>query len=190
MIENKFIGKRSKFSEPAAIIKISKYGIAKVLDITHDSIIQEFVDFEKKDLTLNQLANLARKIHLERDIKGILVHGDLSNNNTSLYFGEEKCYDYEHAHFGEPYADIGRIILRSCKEVNLTREFFMSYSGIIPEVEELKNGLIYFCNWQYKLRIDKGLPFSSVPLERIKRVINADKDFDKIISAFCAKVVL
>lgn len=190
MGENNFIGKRSKFSEPSAIIRISKYGIARVLAINQKTIIQEFVEFEKKDLTLNQLANLARQIHSEKDSKGTLVHGDLSNNNTTLYEGEEKCYDYEHAHFGEPYADIGRIILRSCDGEDQVRDFFIAYSGRMPGTEEIRDGLIYFCNWQHKLRKDKSLSFSDIPLERRNRVMRAGKNFSRIITAFQARVAL
>ena len=190
MRRDNFIGKRSRFSEPSAIIRISKYGIARVLAINQEEIIQEFVEFEKKDLTLNQLASLARKIHSEKDSKGTLVHGDLSKGNTTIYGGEEKCYDYEHAHFGEPYADLGRIILRSCNGASQVSDFFTVYSGRTPGIEEIREGLIYFCNWQYKLRKDKGLSFSEVPLERRKRVIRAGKDFSKIITAFRARVVL
>ena len=127
-----FLGKRSKFSDSEAIFMISKYGIARVIDITEDKIVEEFIEFEKTNLTLLELATLAREIHQNKRDGQSLVHGDFGLNNTTIYRGVPKCYDYEHVHFGNKYVDLGRVVLRSCKSIEEVETFLERYNGRMP----------------------------------------------------------
>lgn len=190
-MKNKFfLGKRSCFSDTEAILRISKYGLAKIIKIEQDKVIEEFIEFDNKPLDIKQLAYLAKNIHQnKKDLKS-LVHGDLGAYNTTLYKNVPKCYDYEHAHFGNNYSDLGRIILRSCKDVTEVANFFNEYGTGTPNPLELKEGLIYFCNWQHKIRCEKGLSYQQVPLIRKQRLEGASEDLVEILKAFKDEVNL
>lgn len=185
-----FIGKRSKFSNPEAILKISEYGLAKVIKIEEDKILQEFIEFNKIQLNITQLASLVKIIHQNKKGNDTLVHGDIGFYNTTLYKGVPKCYDYEHAHFGNAYIDLGRIILRACKNIKEIEIFFNEYCGGIPLNLELKEGFINFCNWQNITRSEKGIPFQQVPLIRKQRLEETSGDLLEILKAFKDEVQL
>jgi hypothetical protein len=189
MIKDKiFLARRGKYSHLEAISLISKYGVAKVIGINKESIIEEFVRFDKMPLTINQLARLAKQIHANKRNNLSLVHGDFSSNNTTLFLGVPRCYDYEHAHFGNIYVDIGRVILRDCNSLQEVEYFFKEYRGDVPSMEELISGLIVFCDWQNKLRVEKNAPYQEVPLVRKARLKRAPKDITSIINSFKEEV--
>ena len=187
-----YIAKRNYRSEPEAILRLSNHGVARVLEINENSIIEEFIDFEKRKLGLKRLGHLLNKIHSERNHLGIsLVHGDFGEHNATLINNEPKCFDYEYAHFGNVYADIGRVVLRDCDSWEDFTYFFSCYTGKIPKPEEFREGLIYFCNWQSSLRADKKLQYSEVPLYRKSRLNKVNgKDLGKILEAFKSEVKL
>lgn len=183
-----FIGKRSKYANSEAIIMISKYGTARVIEVTNNRIIEENIKFSKIKLDLSQMAYLAREIH-QNEKNGLrLVHGDLSFNNTTLYNGDPKCFDYEHAHFGNIYVDLGRIILRVCSNIEEIKIFFKMYTGSLPLVGDLKKGLATFCDWQHKVRVEKLAPYSNVPLIRKRRVEESPENLEDVLNRFKAEV--
>lgn len=182
--------KRNFRSEHEAIKEISsRFGLAKVLEIGEDYLLEEFIDFEKIDISLDQLSYLLRNIHSIRNTHGSsLVHGDFSKHNTTLFNGNPKCFDYEYSHFGNVYSDVGRVLLRECRNFRDAVLFFDIYSEGFPESDELRDGLIYFCNWQYELRKEKSLPYQDVPLIRSKRVEDACNKLEDILNAFKSEV--
>jgi hypothetical protein len=181
-----YVAKRNFRSEEEAIKKISsRFGLAKVLEIGNDYLLEEYVEFEKIDLSLDQLSYLLKDIHSIRNNSGLyLVHGDFSQHNTTLFEGNAKCFDYEYSHFGNTYADVGRILLRECRGFKDTELFFNIYSNGFPKCDELKEGLIYFCNWQNELRKEKNLPYQEVPLIRGKRIEKVRNKLEDILNAF------
>jgi hypothetical protein len=187
-----FIAKRSPFSTEDAIRKISsRWGLAKVIEIGKDHIVEEHVNFQYKKPSLKKMAQLLKEIHSETNISGVnLVHGDFSFQNVTILDGDIKCFDYEHSHFGNPYADIGRIILRGCGNILEALNFFGEYSGSVPEPEILREGLIYFCDWQNLLRETKGLPFAEVPLLRKEKIEKATNCLENILYSFGSEVKL
>ncbi len=190
MDEETISKRRSKYSDREAIFDISRYGVARVLEVTDSSIVQEFVQFDLMPPNLRQLAELAYKIHSNSNTKGNLVHGDFGPYNITVSFGDPKCYDYEHTHYGNIYVDLGRVILRSCRDVNEVRDFFTNYSGAIPSTDELREGLISFCEWQHLIRAEKGLLFQEVPLIRRERLFSARSELDDLLEAFKSEVVV
>jgi RIO-like serine/threonine protein kinase len=187
-----YTAKRNYRSDPEAIRKLSKYGVAKVFEIGEDYLLEEFVDFENIKLGPAKLGQLLKKIHGESNEKGIpLIHGDFGEHNTTVIENESLCYDYEYARFGEKYSDTGRVILRDCPETIDVEEFFHHYSGRLPPMEELSEGLKYFCDLQNAYRIEKELPFADVPLIRKER-LNKNKHLNlvSILDAFKSKVRL
>jgi len=184
------LAKRNFRSEKEAIKKISsKFGVTKVLKIGKDYILEKFVDFNYKKLSLSQLSILLKEIHSEKNNSYLpLVHGDFSSQNTTLYLGEPKCFDYEYSHFGNAYVDIGRVLLRDCNDFKDVKMFFDIYSGNIPNLNLLKDGLIYFCDWQNSLRLEKNLLFEKVPLIRKERIKQASNNLEEIIEAFKSEV--
>ncbi len=185
-----YIAKRNFRSDEEAIKEISsRFGLAKVLEIGKYYLLEEFINFEKIDLSLDQLSYLLKNIHSVRDNSGFsLVHGDFSQHNTTLFDGNEKCFDYEYSHFGNVYADVGRVLLRECGDFEDAELFFNIYSGGFPKSDELKDGLIYFCNWQHELRKEKNLPCQDVPLIRGKRIENVCNKLEDILNAFKSEV--
>jgi len=185
-----YIAKRNFRSDKEAIKLISeRYGFPKVIEIGNDYILEEFVEFKNIYPSLNQMSSLLKNIHSEKNLnKEPLVHGDFGAHNTILVNGEVKCFDYEYSHFGNVYADIGRVLLRGCKNVDDVYSFFNTYSNSIPDIEELKEGLIYFCNWQHDLRKEKELQYQKVPLIRASRILNSDNNLENIIKAFKEEV--
>lgn len=186
----KFRAKRSISSNKEAIKRVSKYGIAKVLEINEKEIIEEHVNFELNYVNPKNLGKLLRKIHSEKNKHGEnLVHGDFGEHNTTIFYGKPKCFDYEHAHFGNTYADIGRVILRDCNTFDEIGNFFKNYSGKIPDPKEMKKGLSYFCEWQHDLRDEKGVAYKHIPLIRKDRLDKTNtNDFKKIIKNFKAEI--
>jgi len=187
-----YIGKRNYRSEPEAISRLSNYGVAKVLKINETNIIEEFVRFNVRKLGPKKLGALLNKIHSETNTLGqSLVHGDFGEHNTTILHSEPKCFDYEYAHFGDIYADLGKVILRDCNNWEGFTDFFSCYAGEIPHAKELKRGLIYFCDWQNSLRIEKQLPYSEVPLHRKNRLRKVkSKSLMEILDAFKSEVRL
>jgi len=187
-----YLAKRNHKSDSEAIKIISKYGVAKVLEINRDSILEEFVDFKVVPLGPKNLGSLLRKIHSEKDSSGIsLVHGDFGEHNTTRINGEPKCFDYEYAHFGNTYSDIGKVVLRNCDGWESFADFFIYYNKKLPDPEEFKEGLIYFCDWQSSLRLEKDVPYSEVPLVRKNRLLRIkDKNLCRILEAFKSGVNL
>ncbi len=185
-----YIAKRNFRSEEEAIKEISqRFGLARVLEIEKDYLLEEFINFEKIDLSLGQLSYLLKNIHSVKNNSGVsLVHGDFSQHNTTLFEGTAKCFDYEYCHFGNVYADVGRVLLRECGNFEDTELFFNIYSGGFPKSEELKDGLIYFCNWQHELRKEKNLPYQDIPLIRSKRIENVSNKLEDILNAFKSEV--
>ena len=160
-----YMAKRNHRSDPEAIQRISKYGVMGVKGINKHYIIEEFVDFEIFPLGPKNLALLLKDIHSEKNSFGIsLVHGDFGEHNTTMINGKMKCFDYEYAHFGNPYVDIGKVVLRNCSSESDFIEFFMNYLGDLPKPEDFRDGLIYFCNWHHMIRLEKELPYHEVPL--------------------------
>ncbi len=186
-----YIAKRNHRSEPEAIQRLSKYGIAKVFEITESQIFEEYVNFEVIPLGPKNLGSLLKKIHSEKNSLGTsLVHGDFGEYNTTIINGESKCFDYEYAHFGNTYADIGRVVLRDCSSENDFVDFFANYFRLMPKPDILRKGLIYFCDWQYMLRSEKGLPYANVPLIRKGRLKKARDDLNEILDLFKSEVKL
>ncbi|MEK6927922.1 MAG: hypothetical protein AABX11_05825 [Nanoarchaeota archaeon] len=176
--------KRSKYSEPEAIMAISRFGISNVIEIGADFIIERYIPFTPFAPTLDQLAELTKRIHRTTHENKNLVHGDLGFNNATVINTIPKCFDYEHAHFGNLYADLGRILLRCCKSDRDVESFFDIYSGRLPDLEVLRGGLIYFCEWQNLIRSEKKLPFSEVPLKRRERLVKTRECLKDILKAF------
>ena len=187
-----YLAKRDHMSSSEAIQRISKYGLAKVLKINEDSILEEFVDFKVVPLGPKNLGSLLRKIHSEKDSSGIsLVHGDFGEHNTTIINGESICFDYEYTHFGNIYSDIGKVVLRDCSGWQEFTDFFICYNGVLPDSNEFKEGLIYFCDWQNSLRLEKEVPYSEVPLVRKNRLLRIkDKNLGRILEAFKSEVKL
>ena len=187
-----YLAKRNYRSDFEAIKKISKYGVARVIKINEHSILEEFVDFEIVPLGPKNLGSLLRKIHSEKSSLGIsLVHGDFGEHNTTMINNEPKCFDYEYAHFGNPYTDIGKVVLRSCSNENDFLDFFMNYSGGLPKPENFREGLIYFCDWHHLIRLEKGLPYHEVPLIRKSRLEKSDgKNLLSLLDAFKSEIKL
>jgi len=181
-----YLAKRNYRSNSEAIQRISsRYGVAKVIEINEDSILEEFVDFEIVALGPENLGLLLKKIHSERNSSGIpLVHGDFGEHNTTIINKELRCFDYEYAHFGNPYVDIGKVVLRSCFDEDDFFEFFINYSNDLPKPENFKEGLIYFCDWQNSLRLEKMLPYHEIPLIRKERLKKTNKN--NLLSLFDA----
>ena len=185
-----YIAKRNFRSEEEAIKRISsKFGLAKVLKIWDDYLLEEFVDFKQINPSLNQLSFLLKRIHSEKNVVGLsLVHGDFGEHNVTIINGETKCFDYEYSHFGNIYTDIGRVVLRRCNNFDEVNTFFDIYSDGFPSNDKLKNGLIYFCNWQYELRKEKNLPYQQVPLIRAEKIKKINNDLSEILYAFKSRV--
>ena len=186
-----FLSKRSKtFSEPSAIKKVSDYGIAPVIWVGESNILQPFVNFEPIKPELKNLAEIMKKIHSNKQNNLTLVHGDFGSHNTTTYLGETKCFDYEYSHWGSPYIDLGRVVLRECKseeDVNLLLE---NYFGGIPSLQELKLGFMDFCQRQYEMRREKNQDFQEVPLIRAKRLSKSGSTLAEILHAFKDPVTL
>lgn len=186
-----FLAKRDPtLSTPKAITKISKFGITPVILIGHNYILEKFIKFEYKAPSLKQLAYLLRDIHNNNYSQGTLVHGDFSKNNTTIYKGNLHCLDYEFSHFGNPYVDIGRIILRECNNEDDINDFFKFYSGGVPPLKLLQEGLSYFCDWQHLIRKRKKFPFQNIPLVRKERISESGKNYKQILKAFKDKVFI
>lgn len=184
------IAKRNFRSDPKAIKLISKkYGLAKVLKIGENYILEEFIDFKRIHPTLEQMSSLLKRIHSEKNEYNVpLVHGDFGPHNTTLINGKIKCFDYEYSHFGNIYSDIGRVLLRNCDNLKDINFFFNIYAETFPEMYKLKKGLIYFCNWQYELRKEKNLPYKEVPLIRAERIKKTKNSLNEIMDAFKSEV--
>ena len=179
-----FLRKRSKYSDSEAIKLISNYGISEIIDIDNDFILEEFVNFEKVDLSLDEYVSLLQSIHTNNKDGLSLVHGDFSKFNTTKLNSLSLVIDYEHAHWGNIYEDLGRIILRETISVDESLSFLESYFKSIPDKQELRNGIVTFCYWQNKIRVEKNIPYSNVPLKRARRVLAANNSYDAIINAF------
>jgi hypothetical protein len=180
-----FLSKRSEtLSDASAIERVSDYGIAKVLWIGKSDILQLFVDFDHIPLNLRELTELMKKIHSNKKNDLTLVHGDFSSHNTTIYHGEAKCFDYEHNHWGNPYIDIGRIVLRECLSEGDIKLLFDNYSGGIPPLEELRFGFIAFCKRQYEMRCEKNQVFQKVPKLRAERLLSSGSTLSEILCAF------
>lgn len=179
------IKKRSFYSEENAIKVISEFGISQVIEVSNEEILETYNPFEKQFLTLKDYARLAQKIHQTKNHGVSLVHGDLSRHNTTLINGKIFCFDYEHTHWGNPFADLGRILLRECESYEDSLFFLETYySNSLPDINELQNGIIYFCDWQHKIRKEKKLEYSEVPLIRKGRVLKTNLDLENIMYEF------
>ncbi len=180
-----FLSKRcEKLSDASAIERVSNYGVARVLWVGRSEILQQFVDFDLVPLNLKEMAGLMGRIHSNKQDGLTLVHGDFSNSNTTRHNGDAKCFDYEHSHWGNPYVDIGRMVLRNCvseKDVDL---LFESYYGGMPPLEEMRDGFIAFCQRQYDMRHLKNLAFQVVPKVRAKRLRGCGSTLCEILHAF------
>jgi hypothetical protein len=155
---NFFMAKRDYLlSNPLAIKQLSQYGISPALFIGKDYILEEFRDFDKEELTNEELAILLKDIHANKNEKGVLVHGDYSRFNTTKICGHPKCFDYEFSHYGDSYRDLGRIILRECDSEEEVIKFFEVY-GRIPSLDNLKKGFSGHSgeNERLKVSFDSG----------------------------------
>lgn len=186
--EKYFLSKRDPdLSDKSAIEKITGYGISPIMLIGEDYILQRYVDFSKTSaLRIEEMSYLLRQIHSNKGKGGLLVHGDFSRHNTCKLEKVPRCYDYEFTHFGDPFIDLGRIILRELSGPEDIEKFFKVYSnGYLPSTERLKEGLSLFCDWQYLLRKRKNQPHQEVPLKRKEKIIKSSKkDFLDIINNF------
>lgn len=160
----------SLLSHGSAIKSISHYGVGKVLSVGEKHILQEYVEFEQTALTHLQLINLMKKIHRDKKDGLTLVHGDFSRYNTTDHSGSSKCFDYEYSHWGSPYTDIARVVLRECESEKEAEVLLNLYFDGLPSLDELRQGFIIFCLRQYEMRKEKNQPFQDVPLMRAKRL--------------------
>lgn len=186
-----YLAKRNYRSNSEAIQRISsRYGLAKVIGINEDSILEEFIDFEIVPLGPKNLGSLLKKIHSEKNSSGVsLVHGDFGEHNTTIINGEPMCFDYEYTHFGNPYVDIGKVVLRNCFNEDDFFEFFRNYSNDLPKPENFREGLIYFCDWQNSSRLEKRLPYHEIPLIRKERLKKTNKNnLFSLLDAFKSKI--
>ncbi len=184
-----FLGRRSPtLSNSDAISKIGNYGVVPVIWIGIREILTPYKYFKQEELNILQLASLLKAIHSNKTKELVLVHGDFSRKNTTLDTGNPKCFDYEYTHWGNPYIDIGRLILREIKNERELEGFFEHYSGSMPKVADLKEGLITFCERQAKMREEKMSAFQEVPRIRARRINESPKDIHKILEAFTAPV--
>lgn len=179
-----FIKRRSKYSEDSAIRNIAIYGLSNIIDINSEFILESFVDFTKKDLSLEEYVELLHKIHSNNEAGLSLVHGDFSKHNTTFYENEPTVFDYEHAHWGDIYVDIGRVILRETESVEESIGFLKIYFGNIPSLAKIRDGIVNFCYWQNKIREEKHLPYSNVPLIRAERVNSNGNTYSNLIMEF------
>ena len=180
-----FLARRSKtLSEVSAIEAIAQYGFAPIYLIGKDFILQKNIDFTHRALELDQLTNLLRLIHNNINEGKTLVHGDFGQHNTTFYNGEPRCFDFEYTHWGNPYIDIGRMVLREMGTEEEVIKFFFNYLGNVPRLSELRNGFIAFCQRQYKMRAEKNSKFMYIPLERAKRLSKSKSNFSDLIKAF------
>lgn len=95
-----------------------------------------------------------------------------------------------HQSTGNPYADIGRILLRVCNSIDEAFDFFKYYSTNTPNSSEFRDGLIYFCGWQNNLRKEKNLPYQEVSILRKRRIESAADNLESIFHAFKLEVSL
>ena len=186
--QNYFLRKRSFYSDVEAIKSISKFGISKVIDIDANFVLEEFINFKKIDLSLDEYIPLLQKIHSHMKNNLILVHGDFSKYNTTNFNSKPVVMDYEHAHWGNIYEDLGRIILRETSSVENSLNFLESYFNQIPNKKELRDGVLAFCYWQNKIRLEKSLPYAHIPLKRAKRVLLADNSYKSILNSFRSQI--
>lgn len=184
--DSKYLIKRkSCYSNKEAIKAISKYGISKIVAVNDEQIIETYNPFEKQDISLMDFVTIARQIHQTQNELGLpLVHGDLSRYNTTLVNDTPFCFDYEHSHWGNPFADLGRILLRECKTFEDDLFFLHNYFNGILNINNLQKGIVYFCEWQHKIRKEKNLSYSEVPLIRRERVLKSDLDLENIMYEF------
>ncbi len=180
-----FIGKREpSIGDEEAIREIAKYGIAEIKEVGENYILEQFIEFEHMHLTLEEMAILLKEIHSNNHLGNPLVHGDYSRHNTTRLGGVPKCFDFEFTHYGDPFRDIGRVVLRECPQIEDVYSFLEIYSGKIPPRMELREGLISFCDWQHLMRTRKNVPYQNVPLLRKKQIIGASQNTKGIIQAF------
>jgi hypothetical protein len=178
-------------SNASAITKISEYGIARVFYVSATNILQQYLEFTPSNLGLDDLATLIKQIHSVREKQGTLVHGDFSRQNTTRYQNKPYCFDYEHTHWGDPYIDLGRIVLRECKSEEEVKFFFEKYQGSLPSLYDMREGFISFCQRQYEMRHEKDLDFKEVPMIRGARLKKAcNNNLAEILNAFKAPVVI
>lgn len=178
-----FIAKRDPvLSDSLAIKEISRYGIAPVIFVGDSYILEGYVEFSGRGLKLEDCGNLLSSIHMNKFEGKSLVHGDFGSSNTTDSDGNPKCFDYEFTHFGDVYRDLGRVILRNCNSPEEMIYFFESYSGKIPSLEELIEGLCSFCDWQNLMR--KNSEFQEIPLIRKRQVKSSKKNIKAIFNSF------
>jgi len=186
-----FLSNRSPtLSDPSAIESVSDYGIAKVIWIGKSRILQPFINFEKIPLKLIEQLNLMKKIHQNKKGSLSLIHGDFSNNNLTNYGNEVKCFDYEHSHWGNPYVDIGRIILRECTSQEDIDFVLDNYFYKRPSAKELKQGFLVFCQRHYEMRHEKNQAFQEIPKLRAKRLLKSNLTLNEILHSFKDPVIL
>ena len=180
-----FVARRDPvLSERSAIKLISQYGIIPVILVGDSYILEKYVNFNPKQLKLEDRGKLLGLIHSNNLGGKPLVHGDFGISNTTYFNDAPKCLDYEFTHFGDVYRDIGRVILRNCGSVGEMVHFFDNYPSGIPSPDKLKDGLSSFCDWQNLLRIRKNLEFPEVPLIRKEQVKDSRKNIEAIFKSF------
>lgn len=142
-----------ELSDKDAIKLISQYGIVPITYIGSNFLLQPYIQFNHiRSKSPSEFGKLLKKIHGNSYRGKPFVHGDFAGHNTTKLDRDLKCFDFEFTHFGDPYLDIGRIILRECDTINDVIEFFEVYSGKVPKNDVLANGLSRFCDWQHLLR--------------------------------------
>ncbi len=180
-----FLSNRSNnLSDISAIKKVSDYGLSPVFWVGDSQILQSFVEFNSAPLNLSELTLLMKKIHSNQKGGLALIHGDFSRWNTVKYSEKAKCFDYEYCNWGNLYVDLGRVILRECKSEKEANLLLENYFGYTPKVEDLREGLITFCQRQYEMRHEKNQSFQEIPKLRIERLLKSNLKIEEILRAF------
>ena len=182
---------RSRYSSPSAIWRMSKFSLGKIITVTENLILEQYVPFEMRELSLNEMVHLLKRIHSEKNEEGTsLVHGDFSESNTTAYNKSSVIFDSEHVHWDNIYVDLGRLLLRVCKDKNDIATVFNNYFGHIPLVDPVREGLLRFCDWQYMIRKEKDAEHPEISLIRKHNIFTANNDLDSVMENFKSEVLL
>lgn len=184
-----WVYRRSQMSQSSAIQAIAPHCAAQVHHVVGPYIVESYVAINQARLSLEEWGSFLERIHKYHPGYGILVHGDLGNHNITRINQRPCCFDLEHVHWGDPYVDLGRIILRECGNPEDLALLFTHYKRPLPSHEVLTQGLSVFCDFQYKLRTLKGAPFRHVPHVRKKRMHQTGKSLEHVLKAFLDPVV-
>jgi len=174
---------RSVYSQEKAILDIAPFVPKGKVWCTDDYFLIPFVEEDNRIPSSKELLEILFQISGPPHQKKTLIHGDFYRDNVVCSEGQLKVIDLEQTRYGNPYTDIGRMILREATNMPQAIDM-LGFLGVdLNNTSEIKQGFAEFCLSQHRARIERARPYSEVPIIRRKRILESNDDVEEIINA-------